>query len=131
MRQKRVFQQLFLDFLGEAPNATVRKQEGVYQAYTLADGRVAVVALDLRFHANPLNETLLGDAQWQFVESFLAATPARLVLFGSGIQMLPTGWFDRSDMWCVSGVCFVGVLALTCVARAGYFTLTSAVVCCN
>ncbi len=99
MRQKREFQQLFLDFIQEPPNSSVRTQEGIYQAHTLLNGRVAVLALDLRFHANSFNESLLGDEQWKFVESFLESSRAQLVLVASAIQMLPPGVIDRSDMW--------------------------------
>jgi alkaline phosphatase D len=111
-------QQVFLDFF-EAPRDDPRRgREGVYSARVFGpEGkRVQVILLDTRFFRSPLKKgyvvgergegrrgkyvpdtdpaaTMLGDAQWKWLEEQLKA-PAELRLIASSVQVLPSehGW---------------------------------------
>ncbi len=106
-------QQVFLDFFGIAKDSPRRKQEGVYHAAVFGppDKRVQVILLDTRYHRSPLKKqkvprgtgpyvpnpdkkaTMLGEAQWQWLERQLRV-PAKLRLLVSSIQVVPEdhGW---------------------------------------
>ena len=103
---KKESQQLLLDFLDVPANAKVRTQEGVYQAYTFGKGKqkVKIILLDTRYFRDELvknpnksgqrylpNETgtILGGAQWQWLEGELRNSDAAIHIIGSGIQMIP------------------------------------------
>ena len=103
-------QQLFLDFFGIPKDSPRRKQKGVYSAETFGppDKRVQVILLDTRYFRSPLkrkagktpfNEgpyepspdtkaTMLGEAQWQWLEEQLKV-PARVRILVSSIQLVP------------------------------------------
>lgn len=103
--QKTASQQLLLDFLDVPKDATVRKQAGVYQAFTFgpAGKQVKIILLDGRYfrdplQANPLqnprytvNPTgdMLGEAQWKWLEKELKNSTAQFNFIGCGIQMIP------------------------------------------
>jgi alkaline phosphatase D len=108
-------QQLFLDFFGIPKDSPRRVQKGVYHAETFGpdDKRVQVILLDTRYFRRPLkrkagktpfNEgpfepsadtkaTMLGDAQWQWLEAQLKV-PAKLRVLVSSIQVVAQdhGW---------------------------------------
>lgn len=110
-----------LDFWGEPEDSPRRTQDGgIYTARVIGPPgrRVQIILLDLRYNRSPLRSadpksrtereannvgpyapdtlataTLLGEAQWRWLERELEA-PAELRLLGSSIQALPefTGW---------------------------------------
>ena len=108
-------QQLFLDFFGVAKDSPRRKQKGVYSAalFGPAQKRVQVILLDTRYFRSPLKKkagktpfnegpyeaspdpkaTMLGDAQWQWLEEQLKV-PAKVRILVSSIQLIPQdhGW---------------------------------------
>ena len=107
-------QQVFLDVFGEPKDSPRRKQEGVYDAKVFGpeDKRVQVILLDTRYHRSPLkravapprgqgpyvpdddpNATMLGEAQWKWLEQQLRV-PARVRVIASSIQVVPEdhGW---------------------------------------
>lgn len=103
---KRKSQIEFLDFMGVAKDSPRRLQEGVYTAhnYNLADGKVKVIVLDTRFFRTALtpdNETkkrfrpnvygegtMLGELQWQWLETQLKNSKADFNVVVSSIQFL-------------------------------------------
>jgi len=108
-------QQLFLDFFGIPKDSPRRTQKGVYHAETFGppDKRVQVILLDTRYFRSPLKKktgkppqgegpyepssdakaTMLGEAQWQWLETQLKV-PAKLRILVSSIQVVPQdhGW---------------------------------------
>ena len=103
---KKESQQLLLDFLDVPANATVRTQEGVYQSYTFGQGnqKVKVLLLDTRYFRDELQKnptksgqrylpnetgTILGETQWQWLESELTNSDAQIHIIGGSIQMIP------------------------------------------
>ena len=108
---KREAQTEFWNWLDEPADSPLRRQEGVYHSRTFgpAGQRVQVILLDTRYHRSPLKRvpkdqallggtaiphadasaTLLGPAQWQWLEQQLRQ-PAEVRLIASSIQLLPT-----------------------------------------
>ncbi|MEM6391634.1 MAG: alkaline phosphatase D family protein [Planctomycetota bacterium] len=106
---KQLAQEAFLDFFGVAADSPRRAREGVYHAETFGPPgqRVQIILLDTRYHRSPLlrsngpripgrgrympdpdpTKTMLGDAQWQWLEDQLKQ-PADLRLICSSIQIL-------------------------------------------
>ena len=98
-------QNLMLDFLDVPQNAKVRKQAGAYQSYTFGEKeqKVMVILLDSRYHRDdpiknpnspprylPNEEgTILGEAQWKWLEEELKNSEAKVHLIGNGIQVIP------------------------------------------
>ncbi|GBD35182.1 Alkaline phosphatase D [bacterium HR36] len=107
--KKRESQQIFLDFFGEPADSPRRQREGVYDAVVLGpEGkRVQILLLDTRYFRSPLkrrpdkpkrgegpyvpnpdpNATLLGAAQWRWLEEQLQQ-PAELRIIASSIQVI-------------------------------------------
>ena len=99
-------QQLFLDFLGVPVDSERRKREGVYYSEKISseNGSVNLIVLDTRYfrtalttsndpdkryEPNPIGEgTLLGDAQWSWLEDELNNSEADFNLIMSSIQVL-------------------------------------------
>lgn len=94
-------QKLFLDFIGEPSNSGRRSQEGIYSSYVAGPPgqRIKVVLLDTRYHrTKPGAEgDILGQAQWQWLESELQKKDAELLLLVSSIQILP--FEHRFEKW--------------------------------
>jgi alkaline phosphatase D len=110
---KQESQQLFLDFFGVPADSPRRKQAGIYHAATFGPPgkRVQVILLDTRYFRSPLTRrklfapggpyeansdpksTLLGEAQWKWLETQLRQ-PAELRLLVSSIQVVAQdhGW---------------------------------------
>ena len=108
-------QQLFLDFFGIPKDSPRRTQKGVYHAETFGppDKRVQVIMLDTRYFRSPLKKrllkllfgegpyepsadtraTMLGDAQWAWLETQLKV-PAKVRILVSSVQLVAQdhGW---------------------------------------
>ncbi len=114
---KDMTKQQFLDFFGESEDATRRRTPGIYDAKIFGPPgkRVQVILLDTRYFKGPfvkdtrsksekkaaglsgsmgnyvpnkdLNVTLLGEAQWQWLEAQLKK-PAEIRLIGSSTQVV-------------------------------------------
>lgn len=99
-------QQAFLDFLGVDKQDARRRQEGVYysQQFDGANGSVKVIVLDTRYHRSALtpdttgqkryvptnseDATMLGNAQWVWLESELRNSKADFNIIMSSVQVL-------------------------------------------
>ena len=95
-------QKHFLDFLDVPEDHPRREREGVYSAHTYGPPgrRVKVILLDTRYHRDPLtrdpvteqryfpNETrdILGEEQWDWLETELRTSTAQVHLIGTSIQ---------------------------------------------
>jgi alkaline phosphatase D len=101
-------QQVFLDFFNEPQDSPRRKRAGVYDAkiYGPPGRRVQIILLDTRYFRSPLKKrgpgeagsgpyvantdpgaTLLGEAQWRWLEAQLRA-PAQIRIIASSIQVV-------------------------------------------
>ncbi|MDO1445195.1 alkaline phosphatase D family protein [Rhodocytophaga aerolata] len=100
--KKEESQQLMLDFLDVPAGSERRTRAGAYESYTYGpEGKqVKVILLDARYFRDTLmkqnkmyipNETgtILGEAQWQWLEKELTNSKAAIHLIASGIQMIP------------------------------------------
>jgi alkaline phosphatase D len=116
--QKREAQRLFLEFMDEPQDSERRRREGVYEARIFGPPgkRVQVVMLDTRYFRGTLstgvhnavpsggpyvptqdtNKTILGEAQWRWLETTLKE-PAELRVIGSSIQFLSE--FSGAEAW--------------------------------
>ncbi|MGB5508899.1 alkaline phosphatase D family protein [Robiginitalea sp.] len=99
-------QQVFLDFLGVPEKSSRREREGVYAAhnYSTGKGSVKVLVLDTRYFRTQLKEdpagnrryvphtepggTILGEAQWAWLERELNESGADFNILVSSIQVL-------------------------------------------
>lgn len=111
-------QKQFLEFMDEPPNSPRRQREGIYDSYLFGptDKRVQVILLDTRYfrstlatgennvvpsggkyipHPDP-NVTMLGEAQWKWLEEQLRV-PAELRIIGSSIQFISE--FSGGEAW--------------------------------
>jgi alkaline phosphatase D len=111
-------QKLFLDFMDEPMDSPRRQREGVYDARVFGPvgQRVQVILLDTRYfrsalatgennampsggkyipHPDP-NVTMLGEAQWKWLEEQLRA-PAELRIIASSIQFISE--FSGAEAW--------------------------------
>jgi alkaline phosphatase D len=105
---KKASQQAFLDFFGVPKDSPRRSQEGIYHAQVFGppDKSVQVILLDTRYFRSPLKKrakraagdgpyepnpdpdaTMLGEAQWQWLETQLRQ-PAKVRLLCSSIQVV-------------------------------------------
>jgi alkaline phosphatase D len=98
---RREAQQELLDFLEEPADSPRRQQEGVYWRYDQGpEGKkVRFILLDTRYHRDPIGSdgTLLGEAQWKWLESQLVGSPAQVHVIASSIQVLPAE--HRFEKW--------------------------------
>jgi len=103
---------IFADFFDVPADDPMRSREGTYRAdvYGPAGRRVQIILLDTRYFRSPLkptdqrnapgkqrfvpdddpNKTMLGEAQWQWLEAQLRQ-PAELRLIVSSIQVIAEG----------------------------------------
>ena len=99
-------QQAFLDFLEVPEDSPRREQDGIYAAhsYVRPGGKVKVLVLDTRYFRTPLREdptgekryipneygegTVLGEAQWAWLERELTESDADFNVLVSSIQLL-------------------------------------------
>lgn len=95
---------LMLDFLDVPAQAPVRHRQGAYQAYTFGPKgkRTKIILLDTRYFRDKLEKstepgkryqpnesgTILGQAQWDWLEDQLSDSEAQVHIIGSSIQIL-------------------------------------------
>ena len=102
---KKESQQLLLDFLDTPKNVVERKRDGVYKSktFSVSKNKVKFIVLDTRFfrteltkgigskrfHPNKYGEgTMLGEAQWKWLEKELQSSDAQFNVIVSSIQFL-------------------------------------------
>ncbi len=104
--QKKASQQLFLDFL-DVPKEDIRRhREGVYYSkdYVVEGHKIKILLLDTRYFRTPLTKdsrphrryqpneygegTMLGKAQWQWLQDELEHSDADFNVIMSSIQVL-------------------------------------------
>ena len=102
---KKASQQLFLDFMNVPKNDARRKQEGVYNDLiikTAAGKSIQILNLDTRYFRSALTPnpsakkrympqetgTILGEAQWQWLEKKLMNSKSDFNIIVSSIQVL-------------------------------------------
>lgn len=94
---KKESQKELLDFLDVDADDPRRSREGMYSSYTIekSNKKVKVLLLDARYFRDHWNKkeantegTILGETQWQWLESELKNSEADLHVIGSGIQIL-------------------------------------------
>ena len=102
---KRESQQLLLDFLDTPKNAIERTRDGVYNSKTITidKNKVKIIVLDTRFFRSDLTKgvgskrfqpnkygegTMLGEAQWHWLEKELKSSDAQFNVIVSSIQFL-------------------------------------------
>ncbi|MGY6559931.1 MAG: alkaline phosphatase D family protein [Nitritalea sp.] len=105
--QKEASQALMLDFLEEPADSPRRSQAGAYASYTYGQGqqRAKVILLDARYHRDTIyrvdgayrpntSGTILGEAQWEWLEKELRESDAQVHLIASGVQFIAEehGW---------------------------------------
>ncbi|MEM8909514.1 MAG: alkaline phosphatase D family protein [Bacteroidota bacterium] len=111
--QKDPSKQLMLDFLEVPSTAAVRQRPGAYQTYTLGEPgkQIKILLLDVRSFRDPLqknrlgksrylahpNGSILGQAQWEWLDKELSNSEAQVHLLAGGIQMLPRE--HRFEKW--------------------------------
>ena len=94
-------QQAFLDFFDVPQDDPRRTREGVYSKYdyTLGYLKIKVLLLDSRYHRDTVDRidgvyqtnetgTVLGEAQWSWLEKELTQSEADVHIIGNGIQYL-------------------------------------------
>ncbi len=104
--KKRESQQLFLDFMEVGRDDPRRNREGVYSVQIISkpEGQVKIINLDTRYFRTPLTDgssqgkrylpnnygdgTILGDAQWTWLENELSNSEATFNFIVSSIQFL-------------------------------------------
>ena len=103
---KLVSEEVFLDFFEEPESSERRSRPGVYDAriYGPSDRRLQIILLDARYFRSALKKnprgrnplyvpnpspdvTMLGDAQWDWLEALLRV-PASVRILVSGIQLV-------------------------------------------
>jgi alkaline phosphatase D len=118
--KKRESKKLLLEFLGMDQQNQVWKHEGVYNSITLGKGgqKIKIINLDTRSFRDTIfkvsyvdsmtskkityykkNETgdILGEEQWQWLESELQNSEAQLHIINSSIQVIPID--HRFEKW--------------------------------
>jgi alkaline phosphatase D len=103
---KRESQQLLFDFLGTPSDAPERFRDGVYNSKVIdiEGNKVKIIILDTRFfrtavtksmnskkrlQPNPYGQgTILGEAQWKWLEEELTSSDAQFNVIVSSIQLL-------------------------------------------
>ena len=101
---KNEAQKLFLDFWDVKKDDPRRNREGIYfsEKLKIGDLNVNLIGLDTRYHRSPLDQTdkpyyptqdksktILGAAQWQWLENELKKE-SDLIILVSSIQVIPT-----------------------------------------
>ena len=103
---KKESQQAFLDFMDVPKDSPRRKREGVYSSQLIpkSNGLVKIINLDTRYFRTGLTDdkgkgkrfkpnppgvgTILGDAQWKWLEEELTSSKATFNLIVTSIQFL-------------------------------------------
>ena len=105
-QKKEESQQLLLDFLGVSKEDRLRERQGIYtsKVFPIGEGSVKVIVLDTRYFRTPLTPdttsskryrpnqygegTLLGEAQWKWLEKELNDSESEFNVIISSIQFL-------------------------------------------
>lgn len=108
--QKDSSQQLLLDFLEVPASSPRRAREGAYTVYTFGAEaqQVKLFLLDTRYHRDTITRenghyipnqegTVLGEAQWKWLEKELENSEAAINLIASSIQVIPKE--HRFEKW--------------------------------
>lgn len=90
---KEESQQIFCDFFDEPEDSIRRQRDGIYTSYTLDQGRIKVILLDLRFNRDdpyrwscrPDGPDMMGENQWEWFEQELHESTSEVHLIGSSI----------------------------------------------
>jgi alkaline phosphatase D len=128
--------------LDEPADSIRRKRDGLYESYyVISEKHIKVILLDVRFFKNSTSQTILGEAQWKWLEEEIKNSQAEYTLIGSGIQVLPDDrtitemWYDSERekliglirKYALSGVIllsgdvhFAEVMKYPCRHRVGY-----------
>lgn len=103
---KKESQQVFLDFMGVPSDSERRNREGVYAShqFEMPGGKVNIIVLDTRYFRSDLikdedskkrykpntdeEATILGEAQWDWLQNELSSSDADFNLIMSSIQVL-------------------------------------------
>ena len=101
---KKGAKKCLMDFLDVPMNSPLRKREGAYSSYTFGTGsqRIKVIVLDTRYFRDPLEPdpskqrryipnmtgSMLGEAQWKWLEKELRNSQANLNILCSSVQVL-------------------------------------------
>jgi len=87
---KRLSQQFALDFFGVPMSSPKRKQEGLYSSHIFGEGleQVKIILLDSRYFKDSTPGSLLGEAQWRWLEAELLHSKTSLHLIVSSISVL-------------------------------------------
>ena len=116
--EKAASQQLFLDFIDVPSDSPRRNYEGVYfsKDFVISSNSVKVIILDTRYFRTALTEdndtdrrykpneygvgTMLGEAQWNWLQSELQNSTANFNIIMSSIQFLSGehGWETWANM---------------------------------
>ncbi len=116
--EKAAAKQLFLDFLEVPKDSPRREQEGVYfsKTFTVDSNSVKIIILDTRYFRTSLtkdtetnhrykpneygNGTILGEIQWNWLQSELENSTANFNIIMSSIQILSGehGWETWANM---------------------------------
>ncbi len=107
--KKEESKKLMLKFLDVPKSNPVWNREGGYQSYTIGPKgkKVKFILLDARYFRDNLEAdtksrhrylpnkdgTILGDAQWKWLENELKNSDANIHIIASGIQFIPTDHF--------------------------------------
>lgn len=102
--KRRESKKCLMDFLDVPKNSPLRKQEGAYQSYTFGKGQqtIKVIVMDTRYFRDPLTPdpskqrrytpntagTMLGEAQWKWLEHELRNSKANLNILCSSVQVV-------------------------------------------
>ncbi len=99
--QREASQKEMLDFLGEPRDSPRRARAGVYTSasYGEAPHKTKLILLDARYHREDPGpgSTILGEAQWRWLERELTHSDAQIHLIGGGIQFLAVD--HRFEKW--------------------------------
>ena len=102
---KNATQQMWLDFIDEPADSLRRTRNGIYESYYLNNStQVKIILLDVRFlrddqwSVTNRSKDILGEEQWQWLETELKENQAQYIVIGSGSQVFPD---DRplADSW--------------------------------
>ena len=103
-KYKNESQQLFLDFLDIEDDDPRRNQEGVYHTYIINENDISIkiFILDTRYFRDDIKRncffgykenkdgTILGKAQWEWLEKELEKSESEINIIVSSIQVIPT-----------------------------------------
>lgn len=93
-------QQYFLDFMDVPLSDRRRSQEGIYYTKEFSEGRIKTYFLDCRYHKDEKkgsDRDLLGETQWQWLESEFASSTSDINIIVSPIGVLLNRLFVTED----------------------------------